>query len=151
MHFWFMLITFITNIFSPGQMTSVCIVVWSDGHQGQSKTDFMWVVELFSSLESRYLCLYSIIFCASVSYNLVYFVMTYCIPLVIMAICYLQVSTYTTQISTNIYTYLQISKNIYTYYFFRWVGSSGARSPSERTRPASPSAGKPSRRWVSAQ
>ena len=46
-----MLITFITNIFSPGQMTSVCIVVWSDGHQGQSKTDFMWVVELFSSLD----------------------------------------------------------------------------------------------------
>ena len=44
-------ITFIMNIFSPGQMTSVCIVVWSDGHQGQSKTDFMWVVELFSSLD----------------------------------------------------------------------------------------------------
>ena len=44
-------LTFIINIFSPGQMTSVCIVVWSDGHQGQSKTDFMWAVELFSSLD----------------------------------------------------------------------------------------------------
>jgi len=43
---------------------TVCIVVWSDGSQGYSKKDFI--------------------------YNLLYFILTYCIPLVMMALCYLQ-------------------------------------------------------------
>ena len=63
-------------------------------------------------LKSRYLSLYSIIFCASVSYNLVYFVMTYCIPLVIMAICYLQVSTQQHKYLHVSHKYLQISTHI---------------------------------------